>query len=322
MAKKKKTTKTDPPPGQFQTADKLDIQDPQPGLYMGVPFVDYLLIDAFSASQAKEILKSPSHLAEFQRRGPDTDALRMGSLFDTMLFDGGSIKQHFAKTPLTYINDKGEDKLWAKRGNSGAARKIKEKLEEDGQLLVKRDDWEAAEEMVAAATGYPPIQRVLSKGTAQVTMIWIDSETGVLCKGRVDWWRDDFLADLKSILAGGAQQLRWPREAKKYSYHVQAGCYVSGRAHLCGGEIVPFKFIVVEKKAPYPRMVYRTGEQTMKKGESDWRAALRLYVDCRDRNDWSRGYSEAEEVFEYISYDLVEHMTANDDLEGSDDSGI
>lgn len=318
MAKKKaKPTLTG-----MRPASELDIQNPKPGLYLSVPLADYLLIDAFSASQGKEILKSPLHLDAYRRKGPDTDALRMGSLFDCMLFDSENLEREFVKTPLTYLNEKGEEKLWAKRGNSNAARAIKDKFEEDGKLLVNRNDWDAAEEMVATATGYKPIRRILAEGIPQVTMVWVDSDTGVLCKARVDWWRDDFLTDLKSTAEGGAQQLRWPREAKKYAYHVQAGAYVSARSHLCGGEIVPFKFIVVEKKPPYACMAYRTGEQTMKKGHRDWQAALRQYADCRDRNDWSRGYSDAEEVFEFISYDLVEHMTANDEIGGDDDSGI
>ena len=312
MAKKK----TNPEPYTFKPPADLNIADPQPGLYLDVPLADYLEVDAFSNSQAKEILKSPSHLAAYKLKGPDTDALRLGSLFDCMLFHSAMVPTEFVKAPEFFQNDKGEQKLWKKRAGSKAAKAYGQELTKDGRLLmVKRDAWDAAEEMVAAITGFEPIRRILAEGMAQVTMIWVDSRTGVLCKARVDWWRPDCLVDLKSVLAGGAEQQRWPREAKKHGYHVQTGAYVSGRSHLCGGEIVPFKFIVCEKKPPYARMAYRTGSATLKKGEEDWNRALDIFVECRETNQWGRGYSDAEEVFEFYSYDLVEHMTANDDAE-------
>jgi hypothetical protein len=179
--------------------------------------------------------------------------------------------------------------------------------------MVKRSAFVDAHAMVAAVRAFPPTQRILAEGLPQVTMIWRDPKTDVLCKARPDWWRPDCTADLKTTLEGGAQQLRWPREASKHGYHVQAGAYTSGRAVLCGGEIVPFKFIVVEKVKPYPCMAYRTGSATMKKGDSEWNRALALYSECLDLDNWTRGYSDAEEVFELHSYDLTEHMTANDE---------
>jgi len=318
MAKKK----TNPELAVFRPASELNLADPQPGLYLDVPLVDYLLIDAFSSSAAKQILISPSHLAEYKRKGPDTEALRLGSLFDCMLFDPDVVERDFVQAPEFFENDAGEQKLWKKRSGSKAAKRYGEELTDNGRkLMVAREAYDDAGEMIAAISGFKPIAKVLAEGTPQVTMIWIDSKTGVLCRARVDWWRPDSMADLKSILAGGAQQLRWPREVKKNGYQVQAGAYVSGRAHLCGGEIVPFKFLVCEKKAPYPRMCYRTGSATMKKGEEDWNRALGIYAECTEQNCWTRGYSESEEVFELLSFDLVEHLTANDDL-GEGEEGI
>lgn len=314
MAKSKATCAK--PAAEFQTADKLDLADPKPGLYLGVPLVDYLLIDAFSKSGATEILKSPSHYQTYKEEGIDTDAIRLGSLVDDILFDPAIVADTYVQAPLEYKNDKGDMKLWARRGNSNAARAYGAELTDNGRILmVKREAFEDGFAMVAAIRSFPPIARILAQGIPQVTMIWIDPATGILCRARPDWWRPDYTTDLKTILAGGAEQTRWPREVKKNGYHVQAGAYTSGRTILCGGEIVPFKFIVVEKNKPYARMAYRTGTATMRKGENDWNRALAIFAECGDQGRWDRGYSDAEEVFELHSYDLVEHMTANDESE-------
>ena len=318
MAKKK----TKPKLFGMSPAKTLDLDEPQPGIYTDVPFVDYLGIKAFSQSAAKAILKSPAHYQDYLRRPLDTEPLRLGKLFDALLFEPKSVRQEFSKTPLTYENEKGEEKLWAKRGNSNAARAIKEKLEEGGKLLVKRSDYEAAEAMVPKLRAFRPARVILADGLAQVTMIWIDSATGVLCKARVDWWRSMELVDLKSTLAGGAHQLQWPREIWKNRYDVQAGAYVSGRAHLCDGEIVPFVHMVSEKVPPYVPMVYQIGHDTQDKGEKEWARALNIYKGCVEIDVWG-GYSAEREIVECYSYNLVESMTANDLLgEGVDDLGI
>lgn len=320
MAKKKKSSRTTQ---AMLPASYLDLKNPKPGVYLGVPLLDYLEIDAFSQSQAKEILKSPAHLQAYLRKGPDTDALRLGSLLDARVFDPETVKRDFSQTPMFYENEKGEEKLWAKRSSSKAAAAIKEKLEEGGKLLVKRDAWEATEKMVESLISFPPAAKALSsKGTAQVTMIWIDSETGILCKARVDWWTDNAIYDLKSTLAGGAHQLQWPREIWKYRYDVQAGAYVSGRSHLCGGELVSFKWLVVEKVDPFMPMVYRIGPETQHKGDKEWARALSIFKECTEIDLWG-GYSTEEEMVECYSYNLVESMTAQDCLgEGVEDYGI
>lgn len=297
----KKKAKPKPAIPAMLPASKLDLENPKPGLYLGVPFDDYLDIDAFSASQAKEILKSPAHLKKFMASPPDKTHLRLGSLTDCMLFEPDTTLERYAKIPETY-KEKGIERPWSKRGNSNTARTILTDLERGGKVSVKRDDWMRAESMYYAIRNHHGAMSLLETGIPQVTMIWIDPGTGILCRARVDWWTDEHIDDLKTTKDGGAHQLQWPREIKRWNYHVQVGAYLTGREILTGEEVL-FHWIVAEKEDPFNVMAYMCEPDTVSKGENDWQKACVIYEECKRLDYWG-GYSNEVEISGLYSWDL------------------
>ena len=316
MAKKKTKPKGFKP--AFLEASDLDPKKPKPGIYLNVPLLAYLSIDAFSQSMATKLLKSPAHLQAYLRKQKDTDAIRLGKLTDTMLFDGDKqVKLDFVQAPETYKNADGETKDWKRRGGSKAAKAHGEELTKGGQLvMVSRDAWEASEAMCASVRKHAAAKDVLADGVAQVTMIWEDPDTGILCKGRTDWWRVDSITDLKTTKEGGAHPLEWPRQMFWWRYDVQCGAYLEGRRILTGQE-VNYWFIVVEKEDPFNVMHYVLGPDTQGKGERSWSQACKLYAECQAINQWP-GYSSVPEITEMYSYHLNEGLTPNDVLGGFD----
>ena len=70
-----------------------------------------------------------------------------------------------------------------------------------GRIILSPEVWEQLHAMAAAVHAHPAAGALLTSvpGEAEKSVYWNDPTTGVLCRCRPDWWReDDVLVDLKT----------------------------------------------------------------------------------------------------------------------------
>jgi hypothetical protein len=146
--------------------------------------------------------------------------------------------------------------------------------------------------MVASAQQHPKVAEMLRAGEAEVSYVWNDEATGILCKCRPDWLNEDAIWDLKSRL--DASQEGFSRACAKYGYHISAAFYVEGVRKLTG-RTLPFRFIAAEKDAPYAVAVYEASETFLRSGTRLVRRALDQLVKCRERGVWP-GYQPEGQI--------------------------
>jgi hypothetical protein len=93
---------------------------------------------------------------------------------------------------------------------------------------------------------HPKVGPVLRESKKEVSLIWIDEDSELTCKARLDIWDGSIPWDLKKCrsIAG------FPWQFKDLRYDIQAGHYMNG-AIACGLAAVGFGFIPIEAFPPY-----------------------------------------------------------------------
>lgn len=132
----------------------------------------------------------------------------------------------------------------------------------------------------------------MSLGEAECTVTWTDEQTGVACKGRMDWLDDCALVDLKTTR--DIELRAFGRHCHTMQYHCQLAFYQMGL--LANGIERLVKIIAVESEPPHDVAVYDLGEDALWAGEVKVREALRLVAQCRKEKRWPGCYPQTIEL--------------------------
>lgn len=160
---------------------------------------------------------------------------------------------------------------------------------------------EAVREQLAEHEAEPPL---FSDGKPEQTLLW--EESGVLCKARLDWLRDDltFVDDLKTrSQEGGAATRKWERELWTHGAHLQAAFYIRA-VEAVYGHRPKFRWVCVETKPPYALTVSEPGGDILAAGRSDFEYALGLWRECIAADYWP-SYPQTVERLEAPSWELA-----------------
>lgn len=77
-----------------------------------------------------------------------------------------------------------------------------------GKRALSADNFEVVEGIMDSINKRPKIKEILSKGYSEVTIIWRDEETGILCKCRLDRVRPEAIIELKSFALKSKKPLK------------------------------------------------------------------------------------------------------------------
>lgn len=268
------------------------MKTPEPGIYYDVAFETYLDWDAISASRLKLAARSMAHYhAGFQ--GQETKAMRLGTLCHTGKLEPLAIAERYAVMPAYEedeenktakgIRTRSKSTLYYKQqaGNFQAANRDK--------IIVEQSEFEMMRGVVASLSSNPLAVRALS-GTTEVSMVWQDKETGLLCKCRHDAINDanQTIGDLKTT----ADCMWFHRDVQRYQYHLQMAHYRLGVQTLCGESYEPW-LVPVEKTAPYGNMAAPVDPQALRIGERLRADRMREIAECIQSNHWP-GYDSPE----------------------------
>jgi hypothetical protein len=139
--------------------------------------------------------------------------------------------------------------------------------ETEGKTALKADHWHLAQAIIESIGANDRARKILSDGTPEETLIWQDELTGLLCKSRMDYYREDLgvVVDVKTT--EDARPGAVSRDIRKYGYHISAAHYLDGlrTQGLNGGE--SFVWVFVEKKPPYAIALYVASAAMLAKGE-------------------------------------------------------
>ncbi|HEY3495335.1 MAG TPA: PD-(D/E)XK nuclease-like domain-containing protein [Polyangiaceae bacterium] len=262
-----------------------------PGLYPRGS-IDYGAVKAVNFSTLKHMAHSPKRYRyRLRHGGPETDGMRFGNSAHTAVLEPNRFMTHYAMF-VPPADEKTGKKKSDRRGTKAWDAFAKEN---EGKTIVKQPEYMRALELRDAVRSDPAAMKYLEIGQPEVAMVWVDQETGLLCKGRVDWISDDpadTIVDLKS--SGDVVPFNFGRTAARLLYHWQVSFYADGY-EVITGRPAAFKVVAVEQEGPHDVVVYNMPDEVLDIGRDEYRKRLLQLKDCLETNAWP-GYANGAEM--------------------------
>lgn len=173
-----------------------------------------------------------------------------------------------------------------------AAKKARAKAYDEGRIPLLKDHYERVNEMVGALEANDYTAKAFTQGTPEVTLIWRDEETGVLCRCRPDWMPDDPKdpwPDYKTTTDCRSEV--WDRRfCMDHGGLLRAAFYEAGIKATCGvnNTYVQQYYVVQEVAPPYSAMLKVMDQKSplMDIARAMYRAALNSWAGCLADNEW------------------------------------
>jgi exodeoxyribonuclease VIII len=246
---------------------------PKPGIYKGVPEEEYHSWEAVSKSSLTKFSKNPGKFKLCPQK--TTKEMKLGSAIDNLVFDGeNTLYEEFAIKP----EFKGKGSV-----------KARTEWEQEYSHLTPITQKEATDCINAANAVQENklARKYLTDSLYQLSIVWIDEETGLLCKCRPDIKPEGpVIVDLKST--GDTSYSQFQRIFYQMKYHWQAAFYSEGWEANTGEEIEVFPFIVVEREYPYPVEVYlfKKESDSWDLAQTEIRDVMNKYLVCKESESW------------------------------------
>lgn len=277
------------------------MENPKPGIYFDVRFEDYKSWPAINNSVLKILSddrRCPAHAKFYMDNGrPDTPALAFGRALDCFILEPTRFVELYNVCPDC-------DKR-TKEGKAIAAEF--ESAKQPHQEIITQSNYT---DIIAIASSVMQSQamRLIRGGKSQVCLVWIDDETGLTCKARLDYWQESIpmITDLKSTQDASPDGFGF--DVFKYGYYQQAGFYCMGAEKLTGYDTC-FAIFAIEKDEPFVHSTFELGPKTIQAGRNAARSALRKYKECLDSGTWPQ-YSDKIVMLDMPSWAIQKNGVA------------
>ena len=247
---------------------------PEPGLYPGIPENTYhrwqgavsqstlKVVRKLTCMHANDDLANPPDQTQYQSLG---EAMHLALLepekFESRIACGLAIDR---------------------RSNANKVKHAEFEEQNAGKLILKSADFDAVFAAVEKIKGNDLVMELLAMQMKEVSVVWVDDETQVKCKGRFDAFGKfrqwTAIADVKSTAADLSDD-SLEREIGNWGYDVQAGFYLDGANALAEADR-RFFMIFVEKKRPFDCRVIEPSQTALFEGRWKYRKALKQWARC------------------------------------------
>lgn len=266
-----------------ETEFEKDLDVPEPGIYADVPFEQYLSWKAVSNSRLSRARRSLLHFKE--EANYDSPALRIGRFIHCGVLEPLAIQMRYAVMPPFELDKDNCTAAGAPSTSTGTTyykNKVREfKAANQGKEVVEQSEYDMLLGISKSLNRSTRAREYLADpGETELSIVWVDPETGLLCKARIDFLNSG-INDLKSC----ADAMNFSKSIANYGYHRQGAFYRAGYQVLTG-KLLPFRLIAVEKDKPYGVRAAPLNEDAIEVGESEVRETLRAIKGAYDSGTW------------------------------------
>lgn len=277
------------------------------GLYLDMPFEEYLAVEAFSNSDMKLLARSAWH---WKNRVPvkQTRAMLCGSLAHCAQLEPHALEKRYVFVPEG-APKRPTEAQWnaAKSNESSMAAKAwwSEFLNSQGDReIVTAEEFSITRMQLAALAADPELSTLLATGYSECSVFWIDEETGVYCKARPDHVhhldkRTVKLLDLKSTADESPDG--FGRAAARMGFHRQAAHYTEGFQKATGMKVQQFIFGAVTSAPPVLAVPYTLTDEIAEQARDERRELLQLYAFCHKEDRWPT-YGSGVQLLDFPAY--------------------
>jgi len=248
----------------------------EPGIYDGITNAAYHADPALGSTSLKTLAtRTPAHYQHDKTHPKFSDAFTLGTAAHSLILEG---------------DESGVVVVDADNWLTKAAKEAKAAALAYGRQPLLNKEWAQVEAMRDAVLDHPVARHLFTGHKAEQSVFW--DEDGLALKCRPDAWKPGLLVDLKTTV--NADPNEFGKTAYNFGYHQSAAHYIDG-VKAATGEELPFKFVLVEKTAPYLVSVVELDPEAIDYGRQLNERAKRIYAECVDSGNWP-GYPTAEPI--------------------------
>lgn len=261
---------------------------PEPGAYADVAFDDYAAWPAVNHSILRHFRKTPAHVRyEMLNQDESTKYQAFGHAVHTAVLEPQKFDSEFVIRPKVDRRTKAGKAAWAQF-----------EKEAEGRQILTAEEWAAADAIRQNIDGHMTARAFLrGKGVNELSLLWRDTETDVLCKARLDrllvYEGHPYILDVKTS-SKPASTHAFQNSVESYQYHSQAAFYLRGAAQLSPADR-RFAWLVCESEAPNCVRMFDADDEALKIGAdqvADW---LVRFKECMDAGTWP-GWGEGMDM--------------------------
>jgi len=222
------------------------------GVFHNLPFDKYQQIQALNQSKIKQIISN----GYIQRKSYiNYQALQFGNAGHCMLLEPEKFEDLYLSAP--------KDLKQRRKKGLNSWREFCEL--HSGKIVLSFGDWARLQKIKKYFQIHPQVQQLFSNGSSEVSLYWRDSEYGLNCKARLDWFDSDSrkIIDIKFtkniVKASSISPI-------KNDFAIQAKWYTRGIYQLTN-KTTDFFFIFIEKFSPHSIQIVKVSREDFIKGQ-------------------------------------------------------
>jgi hypothetical protein len=232
------------------------------GLYRDVPFADYLAHPGYGSSDLRAFRVGPPAMVPWRRahRNEGTDATRIGSAAHCMILTPSLFDASFWRKPI------------GMEFRSAENRKIRDEVLAAGQQILDHEEMAQVAGVAEAFARKRAARESLAESGEwrETSVYWTDPVTGLLCKGRPDWFTAAESLPYKAHANGWLNQLA----------HNRAGLAANGHPVKVG------RLVIVSPNQPHSCWMLEVRENDMDHLDLDNEIARRGIAKCVASGVW------------------------------------
>lgn len=248
------------------------------GVHDRIPFAQYKAIDALNSSKLNDFAPpySPFY-CNWRMNNPKVPTTPMikGSALHSAILEPETLWDNWALAPDVDKRTKAGKEEYAAFLRTSAGKSV---IDEEDMLDVER--------MRDSILAHPYARATFDcRNATELTGIWTDEETGLLCKLRADAVcdRNGILIDIKTTNSIDAED--FAKTVWNFGYWRQIPYYLHGMAEL-GRVYDSVAIIAVESAAPFECAVFELDPEDIERGWQSCRALMNQYQKCRESGLW------------------------------------
>lgn len=269
---------------------------PIPGFHYGLPYEEYSKWDAINFSRLKPIRDTASKCRyEMDNPKKPTPAMILGSALHVATLEPARFEQLFHTCPPCDRRTKEGKEFYAEQEKAAGSKLLIRdgSSEDEGNLSAVKNLRGMAKAIRSMKSAAPFLN---GQGQNEVSALWKDGETGLMCKARIDRFIDELalfrgmpaIVEIKTTQ--DASEWEFSKTVDKLYYDAQAACYCIAVKAITG-KTPQHVFLACESFPPFDAQTYFTDEQNIQIGHRKYRQMLNRYAECVKSGKWP-GYKD------------------------------
>jgi hypothetical protein len=271
------------------------------GIVNDMPFAEYLAVEAVSSTGLRNAARSMWHY----RNRVDIEQTRpmlRGTLAHCAVLEPHALSKRYVVAPPT-APKRPTAAQWAAKNPNASSRAAMDwwidfNATANGREVIDADEYAVTQMQLDAIRQCRELADLLATGRGEVSIFWIDPETGLYCKARPDWLTDDAALDLKTCADESPNG--FSRAAARLRYDLQEAHYTAGIEAFTGRR-VDFLFGAVTNKPPVLAVPYVLTDEVRGNARDERRELMQRLAQCMRENTWP-AYGSGVQLLDFPAY--------------------